>query len=203
MNDESASAGQARQVQWDPSKHLPQRRPGWPTAVGIVFTIYASLGLIGGILGMIMLKLSASSNLWQLDGEPLPPSMAFGPLAVALGALGILLSIFLLYSSLMLLARRKNARGLFITYGIMLLLFAALRVAYGIHMIAEMRRWSRENPDSMFAQGFDPMSNNIQSFAQTAGIVIGFVFTFSIALFVLIWFGKVKTKPEHYTGKSV
>ncbi|MBL4591540.1 MAG: hypothetical protein JKY96_06225 [Phycisphaerales bacterium] len=186
-----------KQVQWDPSVHMPKRKPAWPLVIGIIFILYASFGILGNGMGLVMMRFSTGMIQWQLDGDPLPPSMVLGPKMITVGLFGLGLSAYLLIAAILLTVRRPSARKHFIIYGVLALALTVIRLVNGLVDMASLDRWSQQYPDNQYAQS---INMPYQSIMQVSALVVFVAFWLAVVLFVLIWFGRVKTDPNQITG---
>jgi hypothetical protein len=180
---------------FDPNQvEFAERPPAWPLVIGWVSIAWAALGTLCGICGAGSLAIAPS--LMPTDQGPLPPAMQLSPGVMALTAMGTVMGIFLLTCGIMCLRRNAASRGLFLVYSVVALLFVGVSIYIQLQQGATMAKWVAENPDSPFAAGYkNPGAVQAQ---QIVGIVVGVLLGSAFPVFLLIWFGLVKTKPEQF-----
>jgi len=164
--------------------------PGWPKVVGTISIVWGSLSALLGACGLAFGALGANLMQGMADGEELPPSMRMDPLQIGTGVLGLLLAVLLIVAGAFTVQRKPAGRTTHLLYAVLALVSALWGIQQVIARTAQMEQWANENPDSPFAQGFDPMLNIILG----AGAVV--IFGMLYPIFLLIWFGAVKKKAS-------
>lgn len=160
----------------------------WPKIVGIISIVWASLGLLGGICGVVALVALPAFIAKQPGFDPanMPPSMVFGPLKLVLIVAGIGLSVLLMFAGIATVTRRDVGRQAHLAYAATGLMFLVLQVYSQLTDISEMKVWIANNPANPVAKG------------GTGGMYFGLVFAVVLGViwpgFLLIWFGLVKTR---------
>ncbi|MBI1190389.1 MAG: hypothetical protein GC200_06890 [Tepidisphaera sp.] len=162
---------------------------GWPKVVGILSIVWGSLGLLGGVCGVIGLVATPilMANAPGFDPNNMPPTMVMGPLKILLFTLGFCMSGLLLFAGITTVGRRDVGRlaHLVWAFGGLLVLLLQLWVQFGD--AKAMEAWIAANQSSPFAKG------------GTAGIYIGLgvavVLGLPWPLFLMVWFGLIKNKP--------
>ncbi len=165
--------------------------PGWPKPVGIISIVLASLsltcgtcGVIGSVMSPMFMKMAGP------DAGPVPPMMQPQIMNYVQMAIGLLWAGLLLTAGIMTLRRLYTGRLLHLVYAIGSIPLLVWSIMTQLDMAAQLNQWAQQNPGSPFAQGNNPW----------IGIAITVIFGLPWPLFCLIWFGVVKTKPEHFTG---
>ncbi|MEC9372616.1 MAG: hypothetical protein VYC34_02185 [Planctomycetota bacterium] len=168
--------------------------PKWPKVVGIISIVWASLGLLCGGCGAFSLFFSSTFQDMVAQGGPVPPNMQPGALQVANMILSIGVAVLLLVAGILCANRKPVARPLHLAYGgiSILLLLWAIKIQMDVNN--QMAQWVKDNPDSPFAQQFNPTINLVSALA--AIVIIGLPWP----IFSLIWFGFVKRNPDDFTG---
>lgn len=181
----------------DEREFLPA--PGWPTPVGIVSLVMAGLGLFCGGVGLVMMPVMGNMLKSQLNGDPLPPTLVFGTADYAIGGVGLLCSVVLLAGGITLLGRRPVTRWLHLTYAGVAIPLNIWNMLRGFDKQAAATQWAQDFPNSPMAQQINAGGPG-QMIGPAIGLCLGVVLGIGFPLFVIIWFGLIKTRPEQITG---
>lgn len=162
---------------------------GWPKVIGILSIVWASLGLLGGLCGVIglvatpMLMASAPG----FDPNNMPPTMVMNPLKILIFGLAFCMSGLLLFAGIATVRRQESGRLAHLAWAGLGLLMIPLQLWVQYGDVKAMEAWIAANPSSPFSKG------------GTAGIYIGLVAGLVLGLpwpiFLLVWFGVIKNKP--------
>ena len=165
--------------------------PAWPKVVGIISTVWGSIGVICNGCGVIsafagpaMMNMVPPEQRAQMAQQPQP-----GPLQILLYVLGIGLSAFLIASGVMTLKRRPVGRVMHLFYGVVAILLGIVSMIVG---------WGTFQTQ-MQAMANDPKQAAALPMARTMGYVMfGFFgcIGFAYPIFCLIWFGALKRRPD-------
>lgn len=181
----------------DDDYDLPEP-PKWPKVVGIISIVLAGLGLLCGGCGVLStIFMPQFMNQVAPDMGPLPPTMQPGPLYIAIMVFSLLWSVLLLVAGITLLNRRPPARTMHLVWAAGSLVLFVIGVYNNFQIVAEMTQWAKDNPDSQFAQSFNPTVQLATGLGTLA------IFGLPWPVFCLVWFGFIKTRPEQMTGGAV
>jgi hypothetical protein len=184
------------QQRWEPDM-APVKKPIWPPVLGGICIALGALGFVCGGLGMLMIPFSASMVENILEGDPPPPSMSPSAYTMVLGVLGVLLSGWLLVAAIMLVMRRYASKMLFLIYACLSLPLSFVSFFNQLSIQAADKQWAQDYAHNPMAAGMN--SPGTQA-GQMVGLVIFLALGLGWPLFILIWFGLVKTKEHQFTG---
>lgn len=173
--------------------------PKWPIPVGIISIALGGLGLICSGLGLAANPMLAGLMAQALEGDPLPPTMRFGPLDYTLAGVGAVLSLLLVIAGIMLIGRHPVSRLMHLLYAVVTIPVSILQLLQQSTKQADMAQWAAEYPDNQIAQGFNAGGPG-QEFGPLVGMCIGGGLGIGFPLFLFVWFMLIKTRPEHITG---
>lgn len=176
---------------------LVEERPTtWPTVVGVLGIVWASLGLFCGCVGFFAVPMQRwGLNMQSQAGQSnalaeaqLHAAEQFQIIMISLIAVAMIFAVVLLIGSISLVRRRRKARSLMMTWAIASLLLLAFNIALQV----------------MTYQATVAELNNIGDTSQmgqlwVTTIIGGFftaVFGFVPPLFVLFWFSRQRIKSE-------
>ncbi|MCE5276458.1 MAG: hypothetical protein ABFD92_19415 [Planctomycetaceae bacterium] len=154
---------------------LPEGRAVWPTVVGIISTILASLGVLGGIGGSLAERFTAG-----LDRGPSIYDYAadwYGAFLTIIAVASLVLAVGLLIGGISLLKRRPVARVLHLAYAILEIAITAVSAA-----------------GQIAALDFAAMPAPLR-----IGTIIGFAsmpLGIAYPVFLIIWFNRRKIKED-------
>jgi hypothetical protein len=155
--------------------------------------VFGGLGLLcngcGTVMNGINMMGGQSMQMPGPDGKPmvLPDIMKPGPVDIAGGVAGFLLSIVLVVAGSMLVARNPVARMLHLAYAILGSLLTLGFTAFSVMKLMGIKSWAAKNPDNPAAK----MADMITGFGML-GIAVGLLFGLAYPVFILIWFGAMK-----------
>jgi len=176
-----------------PTDLLPdeQPRPKWPKVIGIISISWGGLGLVCGGCGLLALAFMPTLMGGQFKPEDLPPSMKFNAMQWGIAGFGMIMTVVLVAAGITCVKRLPMARWLHLVCAIAGFPQVALSVYNQVQTNAVMEQWVRENPSSPFAKGFSPTG---AMFGMIVTVVLGLAYP----LFLLVWFGLIKRKPEDF-----
>jgi len=185
--------------QWEPDE-LMNPRPKWPKVIGVISIVLASLGLTCGGIAMVLAPMSGKFMNAALKGDPMPYGMKFTGVDIAIGGIGLLLSVVLLFAGISAVTRRPITRPLHLTYALCAIPLNIWGALNQMGKQALNEQWAQDYPNNPMAQGMNGGGASGAQIGQIIGLVLLIVLGIGIPLFYLIWFGLVKTKPEQITG---
>lgn len=180
---------------------LPEHRepPGWPIPVGIISIALAGLGLVCGGLGLASMPFLPKMMEGAMNGDPLPPTMVFGPIDYAIGALGLAFAVVLLFGGIMLVGRRPIARPIHLIYALAAMPLSITQMVRGFDKQGQMAQWATDYPNNEMAKAINSGATG-QQIGEIFGLVLGVGIGIGFPLFLFIWFMLVKPKPTDITG---
>jgi hypothetical protein len=168
----------------------------WPTVVGTISIVWASLNLLCagcGVLSPVLMSTLMKSAEAQLG--PMPDVMRPGAGQVVVAGLGFVWAILLLVAGIMLTLRKPAARMLHLVYAAGAIVLSIAGTAVAVMMQLRIAEWVADNPDSPWAQ----QQNPAVSFAMIGvSVVLGMAWP----VFVLVWFGVVKRNASAIVGSE-
>jgi hypothetical protein len=182
---------------------MPAQPTSWPTVLGVILIIMASLGLLsnvcGGVFSVFAPQIMSAMPAEAADDPTFKAQMdvtrRFMPFQLANAAILLALGVLLLMAGIGLARRRrasiKYAR-LWATGRILWAIPAAVATHY--IMVESLKMMEQAAADSG-----QPMPAGIMGFMQMlgpVGAVINLVFWCAMPVFVLIWFARAKIKNE-------
>jgi hypothetical protein len=166
----------------------------WPTVVGTISIVWASLNMLCGGCGVLSpVLMSTFMKSAEAQMGPMPDVMKPGALQIGLAGVGLLWAIMLLAAGIMLTLRKPVSRALHLAYagGAVVLTVVAVVVSFMIQ--TRIAEWVASNPDNKWAQ----QQNATMSWAMLGiSIVLGLAWP----VFCLIWFGLVKRDAAAISG---
>lgn len=172
--------------------------PGWPKVVGIISIVWSSLGMFCGVCA-IGGGYFAVSMMPAEQRSQFPPNMLPSGLMLVVAALSMLSGVLLIVAGVVTLRRNPLGGKLHIAYAVLAILLSAANIYLQIGQQADLAQWARENPDTMFAK---QMQSPGQQVGQTVGYAVGAIMGFAYPIFLLIWFGAVKRRPETWGSRA-
>lgn len=168
--------------------------PRWPSVVGTISIVWASLNLACGGCGLLSPVLMGS---FVASAEarmgPMPEVMKPGVAQLAMGVVTLLWAIMLLVAGIMLTLRRPAARPLHLVYAIGSIVISVAGTVATILVQQQVSEWVAANPDNAWAANHNP---SMMWVSLGVGIVLGLAWP----AFCLIWFGFVKKTAASIAG---
>lgn len=175
---------------------LEQQPSKWPTVIGVIGVILASLGLLCGCAAYFAVPMQK----WGLEaqrnaGQPVALAEAqvkaaeqFQIPTMVLLSLGLIGSIWLLVGSISLLRRTRKARTQLIGWAVFSILLMAINIALQILIF-------QATVDELNARGESQMVGQLW-IGVIIGGCMGFLFGLALQVFVLVWFSRNKIRDE-------
>ena len=124
-----------------PEMDTPAKRSSWPTVLGVIGIVLASLGLLGGFCGLLgglfmssLLDMMASSMPEDQRAE-MVASMPEGGYMLVEGIAGLALGLMLLVGSIRLVKRRASCRGLLNTWAMVSIIYMIASSTYQVTVV--------------------------------------------------------------------
>lgn len=178
-----------------PDHPLPEEPPRWPTVVGAISIVWASLNILCGGCGVLSpLLMSTFLEAAERDYGPMPDVMKPGALQIGLYAVGLVWAFVLLAAGIALTLRKPVARPLHLVYGAVSVLLSIVGIVIGVMAQIELSEWLANNPDNPWAKQHNPAATYV-------GMAFGVLLGLAWPVFCLVWFGLVKRTPRDITGE--
>ena len=182
---------------------IPSRPKTWPTVIGVIMIIVASLGLLqnvcGGIVGVLMPALIQSMPAEAADDPSFKAQIEIGkrflPFQLANAVVLLALGVLLLMAGIATVKRKRVAVKYSRSWAVARILWAfTAAVATYFIMIETIKTMEQAAADAG-----QPMPSGIMTFMQMLGpigAVINLIFWCALPVFVLIWFARQKIKED-------
>lgn len=178
------------------SSFIDETPSKWPTVIGVISIVLASLGLLCGCAGYFQVPLQRwGLKMQSQSGQPDPLAEAqikiaeqYQMLTIILLTIGMVITLWLLVASIALVRRRRSARGQMIGWAVASILMLAINVVFQVLMFQATADELRQMGE---AQSIGRLWIGV---AITAFFVL--VFGLALQLFVLIWFSRRKVREE-------
>lgn len=177
----------------------PPEPPKWPKVVGIISIVWGALGLccnaagIGSTFFLPGLMKSAAANM---QGGMPPAVTDPNPIMLVAVSIGLVVSIFLIASGVVLVNRNPLARLLHLLYALLAIVAGAIGIYLQMEQQADIAEWMKANPDADFTK----QQQATGALGSMIGLILGVVLGFAWPIFCLAWFGLVKKRPDDITG---
>ena len=183
-----------------PELEVPASR--WPTVIGVVCIILASIGLMCSCVGYFNVPLQRMGVEWaaksgQADAvaeAQLRAAERFNIFFIAVLTVGVGLTIWLLVAAIALLRRRRSSRVQLIAYAMTSLFMLSLDIALQI-LTFQAAAAELNQLDQGQRVGEIWVSHVVQGF---------FIVLFGVAfqVFLLVWFSRARIKDEVATWRA-
>ena len=175
-------------------------RSSWPTVIGVIAIVFGALGALQGVVGLLTPLLVGRFRAFTASNSP--PGVAADPFAgwdqhqtqliiSALLTLGA--GTLLLVGSILLVMRRRAARG-------MLLTWAAIKTAVVVYAAWLGYVINQAQFAAMQQYGSGPLAGpgmgGILGAMSAAGAVIGVLWGWALPIFLLFWFMRARVRNE-------
>ena len=175
---------------------LEEKPTTWPTVLGVLGIIWASLGLFCGCVGLFQVPLqrwgaemqASAGQSNALAEAQLRVAEQFQVVMWGLIGVGFVFAIILLMGSINLIRRRRKAKSLLMTWAMASLLMLALNVALQVMMYqATAAELNKAGDQSQIGQLW---------ISAIIGGVMAIFFGLLPPVFLLIWFARERIKRE-------
>ncbi len=166
-------------------------RPSWPKVIGVISIVWGAIGVVCGGAG-IGWQLMAGSIMGNIPGGAPPAITNPNPMALGVGALGLLWSIVLIVAGSMTVARKPAGRSAHLLWAAIAIVLSIIGMYMQVTVQAEIAQWCVDNPSSDFAK----QQAAGGAFGKYIGYACGGTLGFGWPIFILAWFGLVKRKPS-------
>lgn len=173
----------------------------WPKVIGIISIVWASLGLLCNVCGAVSplfqsfaMSMVPPEQQQQMQQQAAAQNTAF---TVVMSLIGLLLAGLLLFAGIQTLRFRWKGRMLHLVWGAVSILTAIIGAVIGFGMmkaqVAAQIQQLQSDPNT--AAQAQQMQGAVEATAYGMyGCMV--LFSFAYPLFVLIWFGLIKTRAE-------
>jgi len=172
--------------------------PAWPKWIGGLAIAWG--GLMLTCTGLLTAYIAFLPKLVEplLEGAPMPEGMILGVLDWALAGLGFALTLVLLFGGIFCVSRKPIGRMMILIWGIATIPVSLFNYVRQIEAQESIQAWTQQYPESPLAQEI----SKGEGASQIIGLVLTIVLGILVPAFFVIWFGFIKTKPEHFTGSD-
>jgi len=175
---------------------IEERPTKWPTVIGVIGIVLASLGLLCGCVGYFQLPLQRwGAKMQEQSGQPIvltevqiKVAEQFHIATLVLLTIGMLLTLWLLIGSIKLVRRRRSARPNLIGWAMASILMLALNLGLQYLMF-------QAPVDELTRRGETQFVNQLWIGVAIGGC-FGIAFGLALQVFTLIWFSRAKIKAE-------
>lgn len=178
---------------WDDS--LAPIQPGWPKVVGIISIVLGSISVLCGVCGIAWGGFIAPAMM--PPDQQVPVGLFVSPAQMVLGGIGFLFNILLIVAGAMTVGRKPVGRILHLVFAAASIVLFFVGIPLALQQQAVMEQWARDNPGHVVAKGMQGPGGKI---GPMIGLAIGAVFGLGYPLFLVVWFGFIKRKPNSMTG---
>lgn len=176
--------------------------PAWPKWIGGIAIGWAGLMLTcSGVLTVYVAFLPSLVE-GSLEGAPMPEAMQLGALDWTLLLTGIALLFALLFGGIFCVTRNPLCRVLILLWGVSSIPLSLVNYVRQMDAQASLQKWAEQYPDTPLAQQLTAGGDTGQQVGQIISLVITILLGVIIPAFFIVWFGFIKTKPEHFTGAA-
>ena len=205
-----------------PEMEMPSKPSSWPTVLGILGIILASIGLLGGFCGLLgglfmssLLDMIASSMPEDQRAEMLA-SMPEGGYMLVEGIAGLALGLMLLVGSIRLVKRRDTCRGLLNTWAMVSIIYLIASTTYQLTVVfpqmhekveaaeqamIEAQQQAESSTDEAtstdhFSSATSEQEKMVQSWSSSFGLGCGIVFNLAWIIIILVFMNGGKYRAE-------
>lgn len=172
-----------------PTVAVPYQAPesSWPTVVGVIGIIYAGLGLLGNVCGVVVIAFAPQYIEWlqnmgmsDADAQEMESDLSINAWLVISGIFGFALVIMLLVGSIKLLKRSQKGAKL-------CKLWAWISIPW--ILIGSAISFAVQSP-------IPKSPTHVEQLIAVIGAAIGFIFVLVLPIFMTIWFARSKIKSD-------
>jgi hypothetical protein len=180
---------------------LPQEPARWPTPIGVLGIIFASLGLIGGVCGLawpaiLPWYVDQMKNSWNVPQSQIDLMLASQPPTVwylLSASIGLVFSILLMIGSIRLLRRRASGAKLVKAWAWITIVWVPLNIVISMMLAPGLPAGSQPDP-TMQQQQQVGMYFTIGCMA-----ILGLAWP----VFCVIWFARPKIRQQVSTWTEI
>ena len=197
MNDEqqgttepqSPQSSQTQPQISPPTIAVPYQAPksSWPTIVGIIGIIYAGMGLISNVCGVVIISFAPQLIEWlqkmgmsDADAQEMKASLSINTWLVVGGLIGLAMVIMLLVGSIKLLKRKQSGAKLCKLWAWISIPWILISTTIGFAIQTSIQE----------------SSTPVEQVGAIIGAIIGTIFGFILPVYMVIWFARSKIKSE-------
>jgi hypothetical protein len=168
-----------------------QPPPMWPRVVGIISITWAAIGLVCGLCGLGGM---AAQTMFMPEAErsvggPMPAVMKPGAMPMVMLGISMATSLLLLIAGIATVGRRRSGRMLHLVYALIDVPLIAVNTLVSVQQQVAIADWAKQNPADPWAKQSNPVFG-LAILAFFTVIAVAWV------VFLLIWFGPMKKRPE-------
>ncbi|MEE3001418.1 MAG: hypothetical protein VX908_01855 [Planctomycetota bacterium] len=205
-----------------PGMEMPSKPSSWPTVLGILGIILASIGLLSGFCGLLgglfmssLMDLIASSMPEDQRAE-MVASMPTSGFMLVEGIAGLALGLMLLVGSIRLVKRRDTCRGLLNTWAMVSIIYLIASTTYQITVVMpqmhekveaaeqamiEAQQQAESSTDEATSTEHSSMETYeqqkmAQQWSSTFGLGCGIVFNLAWIIIILVFMNGGKYRSE-------
>ncbi len=196
-------------VQGELRSPSPTRRPIWPTVIGIIGIVFGGLGIMQYCMQAVISPFAASmmrtatqisppGQQPPLDMDDMVNSMqAQMPITIIVAVSALVLSIWLLVSSIALINRRPKCPRRLKQWSLCKIIHAVI-ASFAAYMMMQSQLGAMQS--SMGSSAF-PLAT-FGTVMGIVGVIFSFVFYAAYPIFLLAWFSRKKVRAEIETWTS-
>ncbi len=201
--DESAVFVAPPDEGWEQPPELPAP-PGWTKWLG---GVGLAIGAVSGCCSLgdaavaaLAPRLMQMISAAQID---MPPVYTAPPLAFKLSLVAkVAAALLLVVAAAMCLARKPASRSLHLVWALLSIAVFIWATAMTFQMQAQVEQWMRDNPDADFTQLAQQGMAMQGQMSQLISVAINALLSLAWPVFILIWFGLIKRRPEDFAAPT-
>jgi len=172
---------------------VPQQgETGWPKVIGIIAIVLGSLGVLGGMYGVVSPLLLG----WMAD--MMPPGQAtslaviqeFSIWVVFGSLLGLAVATWLLFGGIALVKRRRSSRKICLGWAVVKMVFVVANTVASFAMAESQMEAMAQDPN------LPPLPAGFASGMAIFGAGFGVCWGWALPVFMLIWFSRSNIKSQ-------
>lgn len=174
--------------------------PAWPKWIGGLAIAWGGLMLTCTGFGAVMLPLQGNLMKPLIEGAPFPDALTPTAMDWAMLAVGLALTLSLLFGGIFCVMRNTLSRVLILIWAIPSIPLSLYSYTVQMGKQDSLREWAKQYPDTQYAQMLQSQGATGQQIGEIIGLALTIVLGVLIPAFFILWFGFIKTKPEQMTG---
>jgi hypothetical protein len=180
---------------------MPEKASSWPTVIGVISIVVASLGLLCGCTGFFapqFYKWAADMAAQSGQSDPMLDIQVrvaeqFQIFFIVLTVLSLASSVWLLVVAINLCRRKRSSRGGYIGWSVYALIVMAANLGLQVLMTQSMA-------NALAQEGHGQRVTELWGGASF-GLCIGLAFGAALPIFSLIWFSRGKIRNEVFSWR--